>query len=66
MTPEELRVIVARQGGTKKFAAKLRVSTRIVEYRLAASGVTGRSSETASANLPNPSTKVNERYREAA
>jgi hypothetical protein len=34
MTPEELRRIVARHGGTTKFATRLKVSTRIVQYWL--------------------------------
>jgi hypothetical protein len=35
MEPDELRAIVERHGGTRQFAAKLRVSQRIVQYWLA-------------------------------
>jgi hypothetical protein len=35
MTPEELRSIVAENGGTRNFAASLKVSRRIVQYWLA-------------------------------
>lgn len=35
MTADELRTIVARHGGTRAFAARLRVSQRIVQYWLA-------------------------------
>ena len=35
MKTQELRSIVTRHGGTTKFAAKLKVSTRIVQYWLA-------------------------------
>jgi hypothetical protein len=35
MKPNELRAIVSRHGGTKTFAAKLKVSQRIVQYWLA-------------------------------
>ena len=35
MTAEELRPIVERHGGTGRFAVKLKVSKRIVQYWLA-------------------------------
>jgi hypothetical protein len=35
METEELRVVVERHGGTRAFAAKLKVSKRIVQYWLA-------------------------------
>lgn len=35
MNIAELQTIIARHGGTTKFAAKLKVSTRIVQYWLA-------------------------------
>jgi len=35
METDELRIIVTRHGGTRSFAATLKVSTRIVQYWLA-------------------------------
>ena len=35
MTPKQIRTIVNRHGGTGRFAARLKVSQRIVQYWLA-------------------------------
>jgi DNA-binding transcriptional regulator YiaG len=61
MDPAEIHAIVNRHGGTTKFAAKLKVSTRIVQYWLAGERRIRPVIEDRIRELPNPSTNQRKR-----